>query len=79
MRTAAPTVNRKSSVSPAAFSLVEILRVLYDDVLRYDAKNPGKPTDRTVAESWQNFLLGTSQKHTEFSDVHPIIDKVANQ
>ena len=24
----------------AAFSLVEILRVLYDDVLRYDAKNP---------------------------------------
>lgn len=25
----------------AAFSLVEILRVLYDDVLKYDAKNPG--------------------------------------
>src|SRR5947209_13713074 len=24
----------------AAFSLVEILRVLYDDVLRFDAKNP---------------------------------------
>src|SRR5436190_15787173 len=24
----------------AAFSLVEILRVLYDDILKYDAKNP---------------------------------------
>ena len=24
----------------SAFSLVEIIRVLYDDVLRYDAKNP---------------------------------------
>ena len=27
----------------AAFSIVEILRVLYDDVLRYDAKNPRWP------------------------------------
>lgn len=27
----------------AAFSLVEILRVLFDDVLRYDAKNPTWP------------------------------------
>ena len=27
----------------AAFSLVEILRVLYDDVLKYDAKNPKWP------------------------------------
>jgi transketolase len=27
----------------SAFSLVEILRVLYDDVLRYDAKNPRSP------------------------------------
>lgn len=27
----------------AAFSLVEILRVLYDDVLRYDARNPNWP------------------------------------
>jgi transketolase len=27
----------------SAFSLVEILRVLYDDVLRYDAKNPHWP------------------------------------
>ena len=27
----------------AAFSLVEILRVLYDEVLRYDAKNPRWP------------------------------------
>ena len=27
----------------AAFSLVEILRVLYDEVLRYDAKNPSWP------------------------------------
>jgi transketolase len=27
----------------ASFSLVEILRVLYDDVLRYDAKNPRWP------------------------------------
>ena len=24
----------------SAFSIVEILRVLYDDVLRYDARNP---------------------------------------
>jgi transketolase len=27
----------------AAFSIVEILRVLYDDVLKYDAKNPRAP------------------------------------
>src|SRR2546421_12397160 len=27
----------------SAFSLVEMLRVLYDDVLRYDAKNPRSP------------------------------------
>ncbi len=27
----------------SAFSLVEILRVLYDDILRYDAKNPRSP------------------------------------
>lgn len=27
----------------AAFSLVEMLRVLYDDVMRYDAKNPRSP------------------------------------
>src|SRR5262249_32106271 len=33
----------------AAFSLVEILRVLYDDVLRYDARNPRWPgRDRFV-------------------------------
>jgi transketolase len=33
----------------AAFSLVEILRVLYDDVLRYDARNPRWPErDRFV-------------------------------
>jgi transketolase len=33
----------------AAFSLVEILRVLYDDVLRYDASNPKWPgRDRFV-------------------------------
>ena len=33
----------------AAFSLVEMLRVLYDDVLRYDAKNPTWPgRDRFV-------------------------------
>jgi len=33
----------------AAFSLVEILRVLYDDVLRYDAKNPKWPSrDRFI-------------------------------
>jgi len=33
----------------AAFSLVEILRVLYDDVLRYDAAHPGWPgRDRFV-------------------------------
>jgi transketolase len=33
----------------AAFSLVEILRVLYDDVLRYDAQNPRWPErDRFV-------------------------------
>ena len=32
----------------AAFSLIEILRVLYDDVLKYDVKNPqvaSKETD----------------------------------
>jgi transketolase len=33
----------------AAFSIVEILRVLYDDVLKYDAKNPRRPDrDRFV-------------------------------
>ena len=33
----------------AAFSLVEILRVLYDDVLKYDAKHPKSPSrDRFV-------------------------------
>jgi transketolase len=33
----------------AAFSIVEILRVLYDDVLKYDAKNPRWPDrDRFV-------------------------------
>src|SRR5258706_12877770 len=33
----------------AAFSLVEILRVLYDDVLKYDAKNPRSPArDRFI-------------------------------
>ena len=33
----------------AAFSLVEILRVLYDDVLKYDAKNPKLPSrDRFI-------------------------------
>src|SRR5438270_11460945 len=33
----------------AAFSLVEILRVLYDDVLKYDAKNPKSPArDRFI-------------------------------
>jgi transketolase len=33
----------------AAFSLVEILRVLYDDVLRYDASNPHWPDrDRCI-------------------------------
>ena len=33
----------------SAFSLVEILRVLYDDVLRYDAKNPVWPQrDRCI-------------------------------
>src|SRR5215469_12352463 len=33
----------------AAFSLVEILRVLYDDVLRYDPRNPKWPDrDRFV-------------------------------
>src|SRR5437867_2615059 len=33
----------------AAFSLVEILRVMYDDVLRYDARNPRWPErDRFV-------------------------------
>ena len=30
----------------SAFSLVEMLRVLYDDVLRYDAGNPGWPGRR---------------------------------
>ena len=33
----------------SAFSLVEILRVLYDDVLKYDAKNPRSPArDRFI-------------------------------
>ena len=33
----------------SAFSLVEILRVLYDDVLRYDASNPRWPgRDRCI-------------------------------
>src|SRR5882762_6280627 len=33
----------------AAFSLVEIFRVLYDDILRYDAKNPRWPQrDRCI-------------------------------
>jgi transketolase len=33
----------------SAFSLVEMLRVLYDDVLRYDAGNPGWPgRDRCI-------------------------------
>ncbi len=33
----------------AAFSLIEILRVLYDDVLKYDAKNPKWPLrDRCI-------------------------------
>ncbi len=33
----------------SAFSLVEILRVLYDDVLRYDSKNPAWPNrDRCI-------------------------------
>ena len=33
----------------AAFSLVEILRVLYDDILRYDPKNPHWPNrDRCI-------------------------------
>ena len=33
----------------SAFSLVEILRVLYDDVLRYDATNPKWPErDRCI-------------------------------
>ena len=33
----------------SAFSIVEILRVLYDDVLRYDARNPNwKDRDRLI-------------------------------
>jgi len=33
----------------AAFSLIEILRVLYDDILRYDPQNPGWPgRDRCI-------------------------------
>lgn len=36
------SISRRGHLAPA-FSLVEILRVLYDDVLHYDAKNPALP------------------------------------
>ena len=41
----------------SAFSLVEILRVLYDDVLRYDAQNPSWPErDRFILSKGQGCL-----------------------
>ena len=41
----------------SAFSLVEILRVLYDDVLRYDAKNPTwAERDRFILSKGQGCL-----------------------
>lgn len=41
----------------SAFSLVEILRVLYDDVLRYDPKNPKWPNrDRFLLSKGQGCL-----------------------
>ena len=41
----------------SAFSLVEIMRVLYDDVLRYDASNPDWPErDRCILSKGQGCL-----------------------
>jgi len=41
----------------SAFSLVEIIRVLYDDILQFDAKNPGWPErDRFILSKGQGCL-----------------------